>query len=66
MAPFSQGYSHFQEAVYFLPLSCQKFLILILSTSEERKAESTLEQPSGSEHGLIIFSLLQISRSFLY
>ena len=30
----SQGYSHFEEAVYFLPLSSQKFLELILSTSE--------------------------------
>ena len=29
-----QGYSHFQEAVYFLPFSSQKFLVLILSTSE--------------------------------
>ena len=30
----SQGYSHFEEAVYFLPFSSQKFLVLILSTSE--------------------------------
>ena len=30
----SQGYSHFEEAVYFLPLSSQKFLVLFLSTSE--------------------------------
>ena len=29
-----QGYSHFEEAVYFLPFSSQKFLVLILSTSE--------------------------------
>ena len=29
-----QGYSHFEEAVYFLPLSSKKFLALILSTSE--------------------------------
>ena len=28
-----QGYSHFEEAVYFLPFSSQKFLVLILSTS---------------------------------
>ena len=46
-----QGYSHFEGAVYFLPLSSQKFLVLILSTSEGRKAESTLEPPSGFEHG---------------
>ena len=29
-----QGYSQFEEAVYFLPLSFQKFLVLILLTSE--------------------------------
>ena len=29
-----QGHSHFEEAVYFIPLSSQKFLELILSTSE--------------------------------
>ena len=33
-----QGLSHFEEAVSFLPLSSQKFLVLILST---------LEPPSG-------------------
>ena len=42
-----QGYSHFEEAVYFLPFSYQKFLVLILSTSEGWKDESTLEPPSG-------------------
>ena len=40
-----QGYSHFEEAVYFLPFSSQKFLVLILSISEGWKAESTLETP---------------------
>ena len=29
-----QGQSHFEEPVYFLPLSSQKSLVLILSTSE--------------------------------
>ena len=29
-----QGYSHFKEAVYFLPFSSQKILVLILPTSE--------------------------------
>ena len=48
----AQGYSHFEEAVYFLPLSSQKFLVLISSTSEGWKAESTLEPPSGFEHGI--------------
>ena len=57
MAPFygsgstASGYGHFEEAVYFLPLSSQKFLVLILSTSEGWKAESTLEPPSGFEYG---------------
>ena len=30
----SQGYSHFEEAVYFSPFSSLKFLVLILSTLE--------------------------------
>ena len=29
-----QGKSHFEEAVYFLPLGSQKFLVLILSALE--------------------------------
>ena len=45
-----QGYSHFEEAVYFLPFIFQKFLVLILLTSEGWKAELTLELPSGFEH----------------
>ena len=56
MAPFYRWgstaprlYSHFKEAVYFLLLSSQKFLALILSTSERRKAESTLEPSRGFE-----------------
>ena len=44
-----QGQSHFDEAVYFLPLSFQKFLVLILPTLEGWKAESTLESPNGFE-----------------
>ena len=43
-----QGQSHSEEAVYFLPLSSQKLLVLILSTSEGWKAELTLEPPSDS------------------
>ena len=46
-----QGKSNFEEAVYFLPLSSQKFLILISSTSERWKTESTLVPPGGFEHG---------------
>ena len=45
-----QGLSRFEDAVYFLSNSTQKFLVLILSTSEGWKAESTLEPPSGFEH----------------
>ena len=29
-----QGYSHFEEAVYFLPFSSQKFLVLNLGIDE--------------------------------
>ena len=46
-----QGLSHFEEAAYFLLLSSQKFLVVILPTSEGWKADSTLEPPSGFEHG---------------
>ena len=46
-----QGYSHFKETVYFLPVSSQKCLVLILSTLEGWRAELTLEPPSGCEHG---------------
>ena len=41
------------EAVYFLPLSSQKFLVLILSIWEGWKAASTLEPRSGFEHGTL-------------
>ena len=37
--------SHFKEAVYFLPLSPLKFLVLILLTSEVWKAGSNLSNP---------------------
>ena len=46
-----QGYCHFEEVFYFLPLSSQKSLVLILSTSKGWTAEFTLEPPSGFEHG---------------
>ena len=46
-----QGYSHFEEAVYFLPLSSQTFMALILSTSEGWKVKSMLEPHSSFEHG---------------
>ena len=37
---------HYEEGVHFLPLSSQKFLVLIWSSSDGWKAESTLELPS--------------------
>ena len=45
-----QDWSLFEEAVYFITLSSQKFLILTLSTLEGWKAESTLEPPNGFDH----------------
>ena len=58
MAPFygwgSTGWwlqSHYEEVVYFLPLNSQIFLVLTWLTSEGWKSESTLEPPSGFEHG---------------
>ena len=56
-----QGHSHFEEAVYFLLLSSQKFLVLILSTSEGWKTESNLEQPSGFEHGTLGLGIQSIN-----
>ena len=41
--------SHYEEAVYFSPLSPKEYLILILSTSEGWQAESTLVPLSGFE-----------------
>ena len=57
MAPFNglglippRLQNHYEETVYFLQLSYQKFLVLIWSTSEGWKAESTLEPHRGFEH----------------
>ena len=47
----TRGQSHFEEAVYYLPLSSQEFLVLILSTLEGWNAELALEPPNGFEHG---------------
>ena len=58
-----QGYSHFDEAVYFLPFSSQNFLVLNLSTSEGWKAESTLEPPNGFEHGTPGLVIQRLNRS---
>ena len=66
MAPFygwgsiaSRLQSHIEEAVYFLLLSSQKFLVLIWSTWGGWKAEATLEPLSGFEHGTPGVPLLQ-------
>ena len=45
-----QDLSHFEEAAYFITLGSQKFMVLVLSTSEGLKAESTLELPNGFDH----------------
>ena len=37
--------NHYERTVYFLPLSLNNFLGLILLTLEGRKAESALESP---------------------
>ena len=44
--------SHYEETVYFLPLSSKESShILTWSTLERWKAESTMEPPSGIEPG---------------
>ena len=53
--------SHYQEVVYFLPLNSQKFLVLIWSTLEGRKAELTLEVPSGFKHGTPGLGILHLN-----
>ena len=57
MAPFygwcstaSRLQSHYKEAVYFIPLSSEEFLVLLWLTLRGWKTESTLEPPSGFEH----------------
>ena len=45
----SQGSSHYEETVYFLPLRLKECLVLIWSTSEGWKAESTLVPLRGFE-----------------
>ena len=60
-----RGYSHFKEAGYFLPLSSQKFLVLILLTLEGSKAESTLEQSSCFEHGTPVLGIQLLSHKVI-
>ena len=56
-----QGCCYFEEAVYFLSLSSQIFLVLILSASEGWKAEPTLEPPDGFEHETPGLEILQLN-----
>ena len=56
MAPFygwdstaSRLHRHYEEIVYFLPLSFQKFLVLIRSISKVWKDKMTLKPSSGFE-----------------
>ena len=49
--------SHYEEAVYFLPLSSQEFQVLNWSTSAGWKAELTLQPASGSELGPLDWEL---------
>ena len=49
-AQMSQIYkATYEETIYFSPLSLHNFLVLISSTSEGHKAESTLEPPTAFE-----------------
>ena len=52
--------SHYEETVCFLPVSSQEFLVLISSTSEGWKAESTLEPPSGLNDNLVFLTFLNL------
>ena len=58
-----------EKAVYFLRLSSQKFMVLILSTSEGWKAELTLEPPSGFKHETPVLGIQslnhKVKKSFL-
>ena len=48
---------HFEETVYFLPLSPWKFLVLTLLTLEKWKAESTLEPTIGFERRIPVLEI---------
>ena len=58
---------HYEETIYFLPRSSQKLLVLIWSSSEGWKAESTVEPPSGFEHGTLGLGIQRLNvRSLLH
>ena len=41
----SQGYNHYEETVYFLPLNPQDDLVYSFGQSRKEKPEWTMEQP---------------------
>ena len=51
----------FRWSSLLLPLSSQKFLVLILSTSERWQTESNLEPSSGFEHETPGFRILHLN-----
>ena len=57
--------SHYEETIYFLPLSHQEFLILIWSTWQGCKDESTLNSPSGFEL-IILTELIPIFKKWYF
>ena len=68
MAPFyecgltgSRLQSYHEEAIYFLPLSSKKFLVLIWSNAEGSKTESTLKTPSGFEHETLVLGIQRLN-----
>ena len=48
-----QGYSHFEEAVYFLPFSSQKFLILIYRPRKNERLSQPWSHPVVLDTGLL-------------
>ena len=52
---------HYEETIYILPLSPQKLMLLIRSTSEGWKAESTLEPHSGFEHETHVLKIQRLN-----
>ena len=41
-----QGYSHFKEAVYFLPFNSQKSLVLIMSPQKDERLSRPYSRPA--------------------
>lgn len=65
-SPASRFQSQYKETVCFLPLCPQEFLVLIWSTTEGWKAESTFNPPTGFEIGNPEFGIQHlITRSLL-